>query len=70
MDNENYDLEKVKPIEERLEDRVLESLVGYQGEDKKDIQRMCAEKKKAREFTETFARNILDQMGASHADIS
>jgi hypothetical protein len=70
MDNENYDLEKSRPAEERLRERIIDELRTYQGDDKKDIQQMCAEKAKAKEFDEKFGRNILEQMGVNHGDIS
>lgn len=72
IDNENYDLEKVKdePIEKRLQKMIIDEMRTYQGDDLADLQKMCKEKKEAKEFTEKFARNILDQMGVNHADIS
>ena len=64
MDNENNDIEKaVKPTElENLKLQVVEALDIYQGEDKEELKKLCAEKSKAGDFTVEFGKNILKQV--------
>lgn len=64
MDNENYDLDKSvdKSEVEELSEQIIEKLEHYQGDDKRDIQKLCAEKKQSGEFTVEFAKNILNQL--------
>lgn len=45
------------------ERKIIDALDVYQGEDKEAIQAMCAEKKKAGEFTIEFAKHVGEQIG-------
>lgn len=42
--------------------KIVDALDQYQGEDKEEIQAMCAEKVQAGEFTETFAKVVAEQL--------
>lgn len=47
---------------ETITQKVIDSLDFYQGENKTMLQKMCADKKAAGEFTIAFAQSILDQI--------
>jgi len=40
----------------------VEALDIYQGEDKEELKKLCAEKSKAGDFTVEFGKNILKQV--------
>lgn len=63
-DNEGYDLADGRDSLSTLKRRVLVALEAYTGEDKEELRAMCHEKVMAGEFTEAFATNILQQIGA------
>lgn len=54
-DSEKSDIEKAQR-------KIIEALDTYQGEDKKDIQKMCKDKVQAGEFDMKFAENIAKQL--------
>lgn len=64
LDNENYDIEKdvSKSKVEELKYQIAEALEIYQGDDKETIRDLCQKKVQAIEFTEDFAKNILEQL--------
>lgn len=48
---------------DNVKKKIIEALATYKGEDKKTIQKMCADKAKANEFDYTFARETAKQLG-------
>lgn len=48
---------------DNIKKKIINALATYKGEDKKDIQKMCADKVKANEFDYTFAKETAKQLG-------
>lgn len=46
-----------------LKKKIIDGLANYKGEDKKDIQKLCADKTKAGEFDKVFANEIAKTIG-------
>lgn len=70
LDNQQFDLEAnaENRATRQLQERVRQALDFYQGEDKEELRAMCREKALAGEFTEPFARNVLDRLGEKTTD--
>jgi len=48
---------------DNVKKKIIDALATYKGDDKKDIQKMCADKAKANEFDYVFARETAKQLG-------
>jgi hypothetical protein len=46
-----------------LQDKIIDGLDIYQGEDKEELQKMCADKVEAKEFNLKFAQSIAEKIG-------
>ena len=64
LDNENYEPENVGKSEiDILNKKIVDGLAIYQGDDVEVIRQLCYEKRQAGEFTISFAKSILKQLG-------
>lgn len=71
IDNESFNLTLPETTESTKnldvwKQRLVSAFEFYQGEDKEALREQCREKIGAGEFTEAFARNVLEQMGEKH----
>ena len=51
-----------KNVIDEIKSKIINALDEYQGEDKQEIQKLCASKNKSGEFTEEFAHSILRRL--------